>query len=206
MTLIELFMEYTSIFITLIVLFCIIGLAGISVIVYTIVKLVNLANRNKKNVSADITPQIHQTNQNLVLTNLTYQDCIDIVNNIIILRVKTLVRVQELGNQDEDMISVMLNELQLQLCTDVDMSINTPLRCRLLSFVTDDYLKYYIMNTIQSVLVMSIYDAREKHKTIVADAKQRQAAFIRNRKSIQVSNKDLRRTVPLRTSTREPTT
>lgn len=133
------------------------GICGILLATYL---LLRITNDTKKKVEPQPTVQPQINSVDLHLNELSFQDASLILNNIITHRVRTLVRREDLGKYDVDTLSVMLDKLVLKLCTQVDTSINTPLRVRLLMFVSDDFLTYYIHDTVQNVLVLTIDSVR----------------------------------------------
>lgn len=149
----------TMVLFALIAVLAICGICGIFLATYILLKI---ANMTKKKVEPEpsVQPDMNINSNSLHLNELTFQDANTILNNIITHRVRSLVRREDLGKYDVDTLSVMLDKLILKLCTQVDTSINTPLRVRLLMFVSDEFLTYYIHDTVQNVLVLTVAEAR----------------------------------------------
>lgn len=155
--------------ILLIVCLCVFAMVGFTIILYLIVKM---TKPTEKKIEPEPPARIDQMNPNLHLGELSFQDATGIVNNIIAHRVRSLVRRQDLGKYDSDTLSVMIDDLTLQLCTEVDTSINDPLRVRLLMFVSDEFLTYYIHDTVQSILVLSIAEARNNKSSSISSSRK----------------------------------
>lgn len=153
---------------------CILCICGVFLATYILIKIANVSKRKKNDEPQPTVRPIN--NMNLHLNELSFQDANTILNNIITHRVRTLVRREDLGKYDVDTLSVMLDELILKLCTEVDTSINTPLRVRLLMFVTDEFLTYYIHDTVQNILVLSVAEARN-NRSLTGSSRPRGSTF-----------------------------
>ena len=160
--------------IALLAFICILCICGVFLATYILIKIANVSKRKKNDEPQPTVRPIN--NMNLHLNELSFQDANTILNNIITHRVRTLVRREDLGKYDVDTLSVMLDELILKLCTEVDTSINTPLRVRLLMFVTDEFLTYYIHDTVQNILVLSVAEARN-NRSLTGSSRPRGSTF-----------------------------
>lgn len=90
------------------------------------------------------------------ITKLPFDECIKIINNIIGLYTTNSILINGLKSKDADAISAVLDELIIELSTQVRMSMSEELTRAILNYVTKDYLNNLIKDSVRIVLLAKL--------------------------------------------------
>ena len=94
------------------------------------------------------------------ITKLSFDECIKIMNNIIGFYVSNTILLNGLQSKDSNTISAVLDDLIIEISTQVRMSMSEELTNAILNYVTKDYLNNIIKDTVRIVLMAKINDKR----------------------------------------------
>ena len=94
------------------------------------------------------------------ITKLSFDECIKIMNNIIGFYVSNTILLNGLQSKDSNTISAVLDDLIIEISTQVRMSMSEELTNAILNYVTKDYLNNIIKDTVRIVLMAKITDKR----------------------------------------------
>ena len=130
----------------------------ISILVSVIFNLRETAKKNEGMLKIQIEASKVKSVEHI--TKLSFDECIKIMNNIIGFYVSNTILLNGLQSKDSNTISAVLDDLIIEISTQVRMSMSEELTNAILNYVTKDYLNNIIKDTVRIVLMAKINDKR----------------------------------------------
>ena len=90
------------------------------------------------------------------IINMPYKDLLGIVDNLVNFYTKNAVMDFSLSTKNDTELSVVLDDILINICTDVKMSVSKDLHEAILFYVSDAYFNKYIKNTARLLLILEI--------------------------------------------------